>query len=53
VVDALLGGGNAGVLQQPDGALARLGALTGRCVWMVSTSWRPTVYSGLSEVSGS
>ena len=28
-------------------------ALTGRCVRIVSTSWRPTVYSGFSEVSGS
>ena len=28
-------------------------ALTGRCVWIVSISCRPIVYSGFSEVSGS
>ena len=53
LVDALGGSLDAGFLEQPDRPLARLLGLTGRCAWIVSTSWRPIVYSGLSEVSGS
>jgi hypothetical protein len=45
--------GDAGVLQQADGALARLGFVHRQVGRMVSISCRPTVYSGFSEVSGS
>ena len=54
LVDALLGGRDAGFLQQLDRRAARASSsLTGRCVRMVSISCRPMVYSGFSEVSGS
>ena len=46
----------AGMPTSSSKPIARLRAsasLIGRCVRIVSTSWRPTVYSGLSEVSGS
>jgi hypothetical protein len=55
VVDALGRRRDAGVLQQADGAVTGACCLAtrGRWVRMVSTSCRPTVYSGFSEVSGS
>ena len=43
VVDALLGAGDADLLQELDArACAPRGADSGRWVWIVSTSWRPT-----------
>ena len=44
LVDALLGGRDAGLLQQPHRALrAPRRRSTGRCVWIVSISCRPIV----------